>query len=114
MTSQEPAPDTYTRKDQAIRLVVAARAVVVPTLAGAKLDDALKALVSAGLALGATETRVVADAPEGSIITQTPSPGTSVPAGSKVNVTVASARNPSSPVQRASPPPRPIGRGEGR
>jgi hypothetical protein len=114
VTSQQPAPDTYIRTDQPIRLVVAARVVAVPTLAGAKLDDALKALVSAGLALGATETRVVADAPEGSIITQTPSPGTSVPAGSKVNVTVASGRSPSSSVPQAAPPRRPAGRGEGR
>jgi hypothetical protein len=100
VTSQIPAPDTYIPKDRAIRLVVAAKAVAVPTLAGTKLDDALKTLVAAGLALGSTETRVVADAPDGSIITQTPSPGTTVPAGSKVNVTVASTRSPSSTIQQ--------------
>ncbi len=76
--------------------------VAVPELLGLSKPAALQALQASGLVPG-TETRLQdATAPEGTILAQTPAPGTAVAAGSAVALTVSLGASDSLPPDPAS------------
>jgi beta-lactam-binding protein with PASTA domain len=108
VTRQDPSADSEIRKGGTVRVSVEAAVVAVPTLSGATLDQALDALLRLGLALGTTEAVSVTDAPDGTIVSQSPAPGTSVPLGSKVNVSVARRRATSVLPERRTPRQEPV------
>jgi hypothetical protein len=68
----------------------AARSVEVPDVVGMELEQARKVLESNALELVHSESEP-SDHPEGTIVRQEPEPGATVPAGSTVLVTVATA-----------------------
>jgi serine/threonine-protein kinase len=65
--------------------------VHVPDLTGQSQSAAEAALTGAGLALGTVTKRTSSTQAPGTVISQSPSGGASVPAGGKVNLTVAQA-----------------------
>jgi serine/threonine-protein kinase len=65
--------------------------VRVPDLSGDSRSGAEAALAAVGLAAGTVSEQVSTGASAGSVISQSPSSGTSVGAGSKVNLTLAKA-----------------------
>ena len=89
--TQNPAAGSQLAKGQAVAVSVSAgRAQVqVPTLTGlASSDDARVALAEVQLVLG-NVTQKDSDQPEGMVLSQSPTSGTTVNAGSKVNITVS-------------------------
>ena len=89
--TQNPAAGSQLAKGQAVSVTVSAgRAQVqVPTLTGlATADDAQVALAEVQLVLG-TVTQRDSGEPEGTVLSQSPAGGTTVNAGSKVNITVS-------------------------
>ncbi len=89
--TQNPAAGSQLAKGQSVSVTVSAgRAQVqVPTLTGlASSDDARVALAEVQLVLG-TVTQKDSGEPEGMVLSQSPSSGTTVNAGSKVNITVS-------------------------
>ncbi len=84
-------------------LVVAVRAltappppdpeVAVPSVVGAALEAALAALDGADLRTGRVLERESATAEPGTVLAQDPAPGTTLPVGGRVDVTVATAPN---------------------
>ncbi len=92
--SQDPASGAQLAKGQAVNVVVSAgRAQVpVPQLAGlGSLDDVRVALGDAQLVLGSV-TQKDSDQPEGTVLSQSPPAGTTVDAGSKVNVVTSTGK----------------------
>jgi eukaryotic-like serine/threonine-protein kinase len=67
--------------------------VRVPNVTGQSQTGAEAALTSAGLAVGAVTRQVSAGQAEGTVLSQSPRGGTSLPTGAKVNLTVAKASN---------------------
>ncbi len=65
--------------------------VKVPVVTGEQLSAAEASLSNAGLGVGKTSKRVSTTQPPGTVLTQTPSPGSSVKQGSKVDLVVAEA-----------------------
>jgi Mrp family chromosome partitioning ATPase len=104
VTGQTPVADQEVAEGTPVRVAISTSAVSTPTLVGTNLTSALAVLLRAKLQLGTTESKFVRDAREGTILEQSPAAGTRVPAGSRVNVTVAtqapiqapSSRRPSS------------------
>ncbi len=89
--SQNPQAGTQLAKGQSVAVTVSAgRAQVqVPTLTGlASSDDAQTALNEVNLNLG-NVTKQDSDQPEGMVLSQSPSSGTTVDEGSNVNITVS-------------------------
>ncbi len=89
--TQNPAAGSQLAKGQAVSVSVSAgRAQVqVPQLTGlSSADDARVALAEVQLVLGAV-TQKDSGEPEGSVLSQSPSGGTTVNAGSKVNISVS-------------------------
>ncbi len=89
--TQNPAAGSQLAKGQSVSVTVSAgRAQVqVPTLTGlASADDARVALAEVQLVLG-NVTQKDSGEPEGMVLSQSPSSGTTVNAGSKVNITVS-------------------------
>jgi cellulose biosynthesis protein BcsQ len=115
VTSQSPAASSSVARLATIQLRVATQTVAVPTLVGTTLNTALAGLERSGLRLGATTSQQVADAKPGTIVGQKPDAGQAVPAGTTVDVVVATAPPAAAP---STPSPqgerRPPGRGEGR
>lgn len=66
--------------------------VVTPNLVGIPVDRARSVTENAGLELGPAVYRQTEAYPEGTVISQTPGPGTPVPAGSSITPTVSTAR----------------------
>jgi serine/threonine-protein kinase len=93
INSRPPAGATLL-PGSAISLVVSigAPTIRVPDLRGLTRDGADSALTAAGLALG-TAIRRSSDEDPGTVIDQTPDPGTLSAPGTSVNVTVARERN---------------------
>ncbi len=89
--SQNPQAGSQLAKGQSVAVTVSAgRAQVqVPTLTGlASSSDAQAALSEVNLTLG-NVTRQDSDQPEGMVLSQSPSSGTTVDEGSSVNITVS-------------------------
>ena len=116
VTSQSPAASSTVARLATIQLRIATQTVAVPTLVGTTLNAALAGLERSGLRLGATTSQQVADAKPGTIVRQKPDAGQAVPAGTTVDVVVATAPPPAAAPLTPSTPPerRPPGRGEGR
>jgi len=72
---------------------VGAPTISVPDLRGLARDAADSVLQQAGLALGTAMQRTSDDRPAGTVIAQTPAPGTLSAPGTSVNVTIARRRN---------------------
>jgi MinD-like ATPase involved in chromosome partitioning or flagellar assembly len=89
VSAQTPAEKTTIARGGIVRLTVETVPTITPTLARLTLTAALEALTKERLKLGNTEQRYVSDAPIGTVISQTPSAGTRVGAGTAVNVVVA-------------------------
>jgi hypothetical protein len=89
VVSQTPAAEALARRDDPIRLTVAAptATVVVPQLAG-ELSLAAKLLGDAGLRLGQTDYRYVPNAPLGHVSSQKPDAGAIVGPGTPIDLTV--------------------------
>jgi beta-lactam-binding protein with PASTA domain len=90
--SQTPAPGTAVTASTAISLVLSiAPRVAVPNVVGSLLADATAALAAGDLVLAVTDNEE-SDSPPGSILSQSPVPGTRVDHGSTVGVVIAVAR----------------------
>jgi beta-lactam-binding protein with PASTA domain len=90
--AQDPAAGTAVTPATSMILVVSIAArLEVPALIGSSLEDARRVLESLGLALEVTDKQE-SDEPEGSILGQTPEPGTLVERGAQVEVLIAVAR----------------------
>jgi serine/threonine-protein kinase len=79
--------------------------VHVPDVGGQSLRAAEATLTNAGLAVGSVTQKVSTTQSPGTVISQSPSPGSSVHAGEKVNLTVAQASN-------EAPVPNVVGKSE--
>lgn len=90
--SQNPAGGTSAAPGTAVALVVSLgpALVTVPAVVNLAQAAAQSALTGAGLAVGAITNATSATVIAGSIISQTPSAGTAVPAGSAVSLVVSS------------------------
>ena len=89
--SQNPTGGTLLAKGQAVNMTVSAglAQVQVPTLTGlASSQDAATALAEVDLKLGSV-TEKNSDQPEGMVLSQSPPAGTTVNAGSSVNIVVS-------------------------
>ncbi len=94
--TQDPASGSLLAKGQAVNVTVSAgkAQVQVPPLTGlTSVADARSTLADAGLALGSVSERD-SDQPEGTVLSQSPGSGTTVDAGSKVNITVSNGKIP--------------------
>lgn len=91
VVDQLPKENSPVSQGDVIRLTVSTLVTRTPTVVGMDLTQALKALDSARLKLGKTESRYVPDARLGTVITQTPTAGTQVSTGGAVDVVVARA-----------------------
>jgi cellulose biosynthesis protein BcsQ len=89
VTGQTPVAEQEVAEGTPVRVAISTSAVSTPTLVGTNLSNALAVLLRARLQLGTTESKYVKDAREGTILEQSPAPGMKVPAGSRVDVTVA-------------------------
>jgi serine/threonine-protein kinase len=79
-----------------VTLVVSlgAPTITVPDLEGLTREEADSVLVDAGLSLGTAVRRTTRDWPPGTVMAQTPAPGTLSAPGTAVNITLARERNP--------------------
>lgn len=85
----QPGAGTEVRKGELVHLTVAkAGDSTVPNLRGLSVGAARAALEKAGLSLGARRTGVDDNAADGVILRQSPSHGTLLPRGSKVDIVV--------------------------
>jgi serine/threonine-protein kinase len=73
---------------------VGAPTITVPDLEGLTREEADSVLVDAGLSLGTAVRRTNRDWPPGTVMAQTPPPGTLSAPGTAVNITLARERNP--------------------
>jgi serine/threonine-protein kinase len=92
--SQDPAPGENIEQGQAINITVSSgkEQTTVPDLIDlARVDDARIALTDARLVLG-KQTEVDSDKPEGTIVSQSVSPNSSVDVGTRVDVEVSSGK----------------------
>jgi serine/threonine-protein kinase len=92
---QNPVPGIALNKGEAVNLVVSlgAQQVQVPSVVDLSRDDATNALKSAKLVVG-TITDKDSTEKAGTVLEQTPPGGTTVDAGSKVNLVIASGNAP--------------------
>lgn len=91
VTAQVPAARAVVSPGTPIQLTIRTATVVVPTIVGKTLDEAVRILEVSRLGLGTPESRYVRDAKPGIILQQTPAPGATIASGGRVKVTVASA-----------------------
>jgi hypothetical protein len=75
---QLPVASAQVSRGTVVELTVATATTIVPTVVGTTLDAAVAILEKAGLRLGAPESRPVRDARPGTILAQSPAPGTKV------------------------------------
>jgi beta-lactam-binding protein with PASTA domain len=88
IVSQKPVAGGETAKGSPVDVVVAVKtAVTVPDVRGMAVDEAAAALGAVGLEVNSTE--VANDAAPGTVVDQSPAPGTSAAPGSLVTVTVS-------------------------
>ena len=86
--SQNPTAGNNVAPGSAVALVVSL-GPVVPNVVGLTQSAAQSAITTAGLTVGTVTTATSATVPIGRVISQTPASGTSVTAGSKVNIVVS-------------------------
>ena len=88
--TQAPSSGVEVKPGSTVTLTVStgAKGSTVPDVTKMDVTNAQNALVAAGLVLGA-QTEANDASPVGTVIAQDPAPGTSLPAGSSVNVTVS-------------------------
>jgi eukaryotic-like serine/threonine-protein kinase len=89
---QEPAAGTSAEEGDTVTLIVSSgpREVEVPDLVGLTRSEAARTLKDAGLEVGAVGKVENDEAPEGEVVSQNPSAGTSLDAGSEVDFSVSS------------------------
>ncbi len=94
--SQDPAKDAKVAKDTAVDVVYSSgpQQVQVPTLVGLSQAQAVDALTTAGLTLGAITLKDSVDQPAGTVIAASPKEGTSVAKGTPVALVVSSGKVP--------------------
>jgi serine/threonine-protein kinase len=107
VVSTDPEPFSQVREGDRIRVLVSSgeETVEVPLLAGQTRDEARDTLVAAQLQLGLV-TQEPSDQPEGTVIRSTPAAGTTVEAGSQVDIVLSAGPTPS-PTPVPTPPPTP-------
>jgi serine/threonine-protein kinase len=90
-----PSAGTETQLGSTVTVIVSSgpAPVKVPNVVGQSRSGAEATLEDAGLAVGAVSSKVAANQPPGTVISQTPAAGSSVHAGEKVSLTVAQASN---------------------
>jgi beta-lactam-binding protein with PASTA domain/V8-like Glu-specific endopeptidase len=90
--SQSPSAGTSVTAGSAVNLVISSgpAPVSVPNLVGLTQAAATSAITGAGLTVGNVTTQTSPTVPAGTVISQSPPPGTSVTSGSAVNVVVSS------------------------
>ncbi|MEI6448168.1 MAG: PASTA domain-containing protein, partial [Actinomycetes bacterium] len=88
----DPAAGTSLPRGTTVALIVSSGVgeVSVPSVVGQNVDDARSALMAAGLVVSTTKQQTT-DQPEGTVLSQDPSGGTSVEKGSTVTLAVAVA-----------------------
>ena len=88
--TQAPSSGVEVKPGSTVTLTVStgAKGSTVPDVTKMDVTNAQNTLVAAGLVLGA-QTEANDASPVGTVIAQDPAPGTSLPAGSSVNVTVS-------------------------
>jgi len=101
--SQDPAAGTSVAAGSAVDLVVSSGSsgpapVVVPNVVGESEAAAEAAITGAGLTVGAVTTVASDTVPAGNVISQDPAAGTSVAAGSAVDLVVSSGSGGPAPV----------------
>lgn len=92
--SQDPTSGTMLAKGQGVNVTVSSgkEQVTVPQLTGlSSTDDARLALSDAQLQLGSVKQQE-SDQPEGTVLSQNPQAGTSVDAGTRVNIAVSNGQ----------------------
>ena len=72
--------------------LIIGKQVAVPTVTGLTLPQAQNVVTAAGLKIGDITTQSGSNAPEGSIIAQTPAPGVAVRDGSSLSIVIAAFR----------------------
>ena len=72
--------------------LIIGKQVTVPTITGLTLPQAQNVVTAAGLKIGDITTQAGSNAPEGSIIAQTPQPGVDVREGSSLTIVIAAFR----------------------
>jgi eukaryotic-like serine/threonine-protein kinase len=89
--STEPPAGTEVQLGSSVTMLVSSgpAPVTVPELTGQSQTSAEAALAEAGLELGVLTPKLTTTQPSGTVLSQSPSAGRSVRAGSKVNLTVA-------------------------
>ncbi len=104
-----PEPGSRAPKGSTVKLLISTgpEQVEVPDVRNKQVDDAKSILADKGLGVNVNETEF-ADAQPGTVLDQSPSPGSSVDAGSTVSLTVA--KEPSQPEQ--GPVPGVVGKTE--
>jgi serine/threonine-protein kinase len=107
VVSTDPEPFSQVREGDRIRVFVSSgeETVDVPILVGQTRLEASATLTAAGLGLGAV-TQEPSDRPEGTVIRSTPAAGTTVEAGSQVDIVLSAGPTPS-PTPVPTPPPTP-------
>jgi serine/threonine-protein kinase len=94
--SSSPKAGTSISREMPVDLVISKgpepTTTEVPTLVGEMLSTAKKSIEEAGLKVGKIETRPSSSAAPGSIISQSESPGSSVPFGTAINLVVSTQK----------------------
>jgi beta-lactam-binding protein with PASTA domain/tRNA A-37 threonylcarbamoyl transferase component Bud32 len=103
--AQDPQPGARVERGRAVNLVVSKGPprLEMPTLVGRPLPDARRLLQEMGITLAEVRSVVSPDAEPGTVVEQSPSPGTRMRATDPVTVTVAVR-----PGQEAVPPTTPV------
>lgn len=111
--SQEPAADTEVEAGTAVALTLSkgTQTGEVPNVVGLAEKDAVATLEGAGFKVATTKASNLG-VPAGEVMSQAPAPGTEVPTGSNVTITVSTGApapstpaTPSTPASPSTPPP---------
>ncbi|MBK6452555.1 MAG: PASTA domain-containing protein [Proteobacteria bacterium] len=105
--SQNPNAGTTVAAGSAVALIVSTGPVAVPNVVNMTQAAATTAISFAGLAIGTVSTESNATVPSGSVISQNPTAGTNVAAGSAVAIVVSTG------AVAPPPPPPPSNNGGG-
>ena len=92
VVSENPAAGGRASSGSAVNLVVSSGPpqVVVPNVVGATQSIATTAIANAGLVAGAITMQASATVPNGAVISENPTAGTSVNSGSAINIVISS------------------------
>jgi len=89
VTAQTPAVGSRLARGAPVTLTVSAFTVAAPTLVGMNLSGVLQALDQQRLKPGRIDSKYVSDAKVATVLTQSPSPGTVVAAGTAIDIVVS-------------------------